>query len=98
MAERLQSVDISVPAIPVIHNVNVNKADSADEIRTLLARQISEPVRWVETIQSASAQGIDTLIECGPGKVLCGLTKRINRDMACTTLVSQTDLENALGG
>lgn len=98
MDQRLQTVDIKVPAIPVIHNVNVSKADTADEIRSLLARQISEPVRWVETIQSASAESIDTLIECGPGKVLCGLTKRINRDMACTTLVSESDLENALGG
>jgi [acyl-carrier-protein] S-malonyltransferase len=97
MAERLKSVEISVPDIPVIHNVNVAAAANADEIRDLLARQISEPVRWVETIQQIAADGIDSLIECGPGKVLCGLNKRINRDMKCITLVSQTDLDNALG-
>jgi [acyl-carrier-protein] S-malonyltransferase len=97
MAERLKTVEISVPAIPVIHNVNVAAAANADEIRDLLARQISEPVRWVETIQHIAADGIDSLIECGPGKVLCGLNKRINRDMKCITLVSQSDLETALG-
>lgn len=98
MAARLQSVEISVPGIPVIHNVNVERAASADDIRALLARQISEPVRWVETIQSMAAEGVDTLVECGPGKVLCGLTKRINREINCITLVSQFDLESALGG
>jgi [acyl-carrier-protein] S-malonyltransferase len=98
MAARLQSVEISVPGIPVIHNVNVERAASADDIRALLARQISEPVRWVETIQSMAAQGVDTLVECGPGKVLCGLTKRIDREINCITLVSQFDLESALGG
>ena len=98
MAARLQSVEISVPGIPVIHNVNVERAASADDIRALLARQISEPVRWVETIQSMVAEGVDTLVECGPGKVLCGLTKRIDREINCITLVSQFDLESALGG
>jgi [acyl-carrier-protein] S-malonyltransferase len=98
MAARLQSVEISVPCIPVIHNVNVERAASADDIRALLARQISEPVRWVETIQSMAAEGVDTLVECGPGKVLCGLTKRIDREINCITLVSQFDLESALGG
>lgn len=98
MAARLQSVEISVPGIPVIHNVNVERAASADDIRALLARQISEPVRWVETIQSMAAQGVDMLVECGPGKILCGLTKRIDREINCITLVSQFDLESALGG
>lgn len=97
MAERLKTVEISVPTIPVIHNVNVAAAANADDIRDLLARQISEPVRWVETIQHIAADGNDSLIECGPGKVLCGLNKRINRDMKCITLVSQSDLETALG-
>ena len=97
MAERLKTVEINIPAIPVIHNVNVAAAVNADEIRDLLARQISEPVRWVETIQHISSDGIDTLVECGPGKVLCGLTKRINRDMKCITLVSQSDIDTALG-
>ena len=98
MAERLNTIEISVPAIPVIHNVNVAAAANADEIRDLLARQISEPVRWVETIQQVAENGVDTLVECGPGKVLCGLNKRINRDMKCITLVSQSDLDTALGG
>ncbi len=98
MAARLQSVEISVPGITVMHNVNVERAASADDIRALLARQISEPVRWVETIQSMVAEGVDTLVECGPGKVLCGLTKRIDREINCITLVSQFDLESALGG
>jgi [acyl-carrier-protein] S-malonyltransferase len=97
MAERLQVVAIRQPDIPVIHNVTVATAKDPAEIRELLARQIAEPVRWVETIQHMAADGVDTLVECGPGKVLCGLNKRINRDMNCITLASQSDLDTALG-
>lgn len=97
MAERLQNVAIRQPDIPVIHNVNVAPADDPAQIRELLARQIAEPVRWVETIQHMAADGVDALVECGPGKVLCGLNKRINRDMNCITLASQSDLDTALG-
>ena len=98
MAERLAAVDIRMPDVPVMHNVNVAEAAGPDEIRELLARQISEPVRWVETIQRMAADGVETLLECGPGKVLCGLNRRIARDMNCVALVSPDDIETAKGG
>ncbi len=96
MKERLREVEISKPVIPVIHNVNVGVAGDANEIREMLARQISEPVRWVETIHSMTEQQINRLIECGPGKVLCGLTKRINRDISCTPLINNELMTDAM--
>jgi [acyl-carrier-protein] S-malonyltransferase len=96
MAERLKQVSISQAQIPVIHNVNVQTASDDDELRQLLARQISEPVRWVETINSMNEKGVSQLIECGPGKVLCGLSKRINRDMSCIPLITRDSIVNTL--
>ena len=96
MAERLKDVVISRSEISVIHNVNVQAAVDEGDIRQLLARQISEPVRWVETINSINEMGITQLLECGPGKVLCGLTKRINRDMQCIPLITKESIATAL--
>lgn len=96
MAQRLEDVTISQCAIPVIHNVNVQRAADENEIRQLLARQISEPVRWVETINTMHDHGVDRLIECGPGKVLCGLAKRINRDISCIPLINNDSIVAAL--
>jgi [acyl-carrier-protein] S-malonyltransferase len=96
MAERLKDVAIGQCEIPVIHNVNVQQAADENEIRDLLARQISEPVRWVETINSMHNDGVAQLIECGPGKVLCGLTKRINRGIDCIPLINYENIATAL--
>lgn len=96
MAERLKDVAISQPRMPVIHNVNVQSATDEDNIRQLLARQISEPVRWVETINSMNEMGVAQLFECGPGKVLCGLNKRINRDIACIPLITMDSINSAM--
>ena len=96
MAVRLKEMPISQGQIPVIHNVNVQTAADEEEVRQLLARQISEPVRWVETINSMNEKGVTQLIECGPGKVLCGLSKRINRDMSCTPLITKDYITTAL--
>jgi len=97
MSERLKDVTISQAQVPVIHNVNVQVASDEEEIRQLLARQISEPVRWVETINSMNEKGVTQLIECGPGKVLCGLSKRINRDMSCIPLITKDSITTVLG-
>ena len=96
MAARLKMMPISQGQIPVIHNVNVQTAADEEEVRQLLARQISEPVRWVEKINSMNEMGVTQLIEWGPGKVLCGLSKRINRDMSCIPLISKEDRAPAL--
>lgn len=96
LAERLQGVDIGVPAIPVVHNADVAIATTADGIRDALAHQLHSPVRWVESVRKMAADGVDRLIECGPGKVLVGLNKRIDRDMAAFPLFDPETLKAAL--
>lgn len=77
LAERLASVDVAVPSTPVVHNCNVQISSSAEEIKSSLIAQLDSPVRWVESVQSMHAQGVDTYIESGPGRVLGGMIKRI---------------------
>ncbi len=74
----LDKTDIRTPKIPVIHNFDVNFHSGPQTIRQTLLKQLTSPVRWVETIQFFEKQGVQTIIECGPGKVLCGLNKRIS--------------------
>jgi len=77
LAAYLANVPVAAAAVPVLHNVDVRAATSPDAIRGALAAQAASPVRWLETIQSFAAQGITRIVECGPGKVLSGLSKRI---------------------
>lgn len=77
LAETLQTIPISVPLIPVINNVNVHIEQDPIGIKKALTQQLYNPVRWVEIIQFLEQQSIDEFIECGPGKVLAGLNKRI---------------------
>ena len=81
LAKKLQSVNIERPVIPVINNVHVTIENETDSIRDSLVKQLSRPVRWVETINKMVAEGTDQIVECGPGKVLTGLNKRINRQL-----------------
>ena len=90
MAERLRETDIRNPKIPVIHNSHVETETDPTAIRNVLVQQIESPVRWVETIQKMITLGVDRIVECGPGKVLAGLNKRIARD-ARSLAVSDTD-------
>jgi len=76
LAARLAEVAINVPAIPVLHNVDVLTHAAPEEIRRALAQQAAHPVRWTATMQAFGAQGITHVVECGPGKVLAGLAKR----------------------
>ena len=77
MRERLRDARIEVSAIPVLHNADVKVASSADAIRDVLVRQFCQPVRWVDTVRAMVASGVTHIVECGPGKVLAGLNKRI---------------------
>ena len=77
----LAELTIAVPHIPVINNIDVAVQTDADAIRDALYRQAFGPVRWVETVQAIKARGMTHLVECGPGKVLMGLTKRIDADL-----------------
>jgi [acyl-carrier-protein] S-malonyltransferase len=96
LANSLADIEIKTPAIKVIHNVDVAAHDSADEIRDLLAKQLYSPVRWVETIQTLSQAGVTSLVESGPGKVLAGLNKRIDRGMNASPLFDSASLAKAL--
>jgi [acyl-carrier-protein] S-malonyltransferase len=81
LAAELEAVDIETPRVPVIHNHGASVASSVDEIRERLKRQLYSPVEWVASVQAMQARGVRVLIECGPGKVLTGLTRRIEKSM-----------------
>jgi [acyl-carrier-protein] S-malonyltransferase len=76
------------PKIPVIHNADVESFTEPESIKAALVRQLYLPVRWVETVQAVHAQGVTRGAECGPGKVLAGLTKRIVAELPCIALTS----------
>jgi len=92
----LQSVTIATPTIPVLHNTDVQSHAEPDAIRSALAKQLHTPVRWVETVQALKAAGIERVIECGPGKVLAGLNKRIDDSLPAVALVDEASLQAAL--
>jgi len=77
LAESLAQVSVRTPSIPVYQNLDATARTSPDEIRSALHQQLFRPVRWTSTIQSLARQGVGVFLECGPGKVLTGLTKRI---------------------
>ncbi|HUP28953.1 MAG TPA: ACP S-malonyltransferase [Usitatibacter sp.] len=77
LRERLAKVDISRPAVPVLHNRSVEAYDDPARIRTALVEQLDHPVRWIETVRALVSRGVTRIVECGPGKVLTGLDKRI---------------------
>lgn len=93
LAAYLNNVTLHTPQIPVVHNADVAIYTAADNIKDALVRQLYSPVRWVETVQNIAAQGITNSAECGPGKVLTGLTKRIVAELSCVSLTSNEAIE-----
>ena len=81
LAAELEGVEVMQPEVPVIHNHGASTAASGEEIRERLKLQLYNPVEWVATVQNMNRQGVGALIECGPGKVLTGLTRRIEKSM-----------------
>lgn len=96
LAEQLLHLEFNTSSIPVINNVDVIAESDPADIRSALARQLYMPVRWVETINKMSAEGVNTLVECGPGRVLAGLNKRIDRSMQAIPVFDNASLEKAL--
>lgn len=84
----LQDVSVGLCNVPVLHNADVAAYNDADKIKDALVRQLYSPVRWIETVQAIHAQGVTASAECGPGKVLAGLTKRIIAELPCIALTS----------
>ena len=88
LAEALKDITIKQPHIRVIHNADVASYDDADKIKDALVRQLYSPVRWTETVNALVSEGITESAECGPGKVLAGLAKRINKEAVCSALTN----------
>ncbi|MDF9787466.1 ACP S-malonyltransferase [Polynucleobacter sphagniphilus] len=92
----LAGIEFKVPAIAVINNVDVEVLNDPAAIKEALVRQAAKPVRWHETIQAMAKQGVTQVVECGPGKVLAGLTKRINDQLTGVPVFDEASLNEAL--
>lgn len=95
-AERLKAelaaTEFAPPQIPVINNIDVTVEADADRIRNALYRQAFGPVRWVECVQAIKTHGVDTIVECGPGKVLAGMVKRIDAELTGASMYDPASL------
>ncbi len=96
LRQRLAQIAVSAPAIDVINNVDVAATRDPEQIKEALVRQLHNPVRWVESVQYMAGHGIKTLVECGPGKVLIGLAKRITKDIGTETVYDPASLDKTL--
>lgn len=97
LATALESIVFQMPQIPVVQNVKACVADSIEEIKLNLIAQLYSPVLWTDTVNAMAGQGVQTLIECGPGKVLSGLNKRIQRGLSVAAINDVAGLNAALG-
>jgi [acyl-carrier-protein] S-malonyltransferase len=97
-AGRLAQTSITAPAIPVIQNVDAASHDQPDAIRANLEKQLYCPVQWVLSVQHMAGQGITRIVEAGPGKVLTGLCKRIDKSLVCTAAFDPASMTAALDG
>ena len=95
LRDRLVSVAITSPRIPVVNNIDVAVQTEPDAIRDALYRQAFGPVRWVEVTQALRARGLTHIFECGPGKVLAGLVKRVDGEIVSTTVLDLASLQQA---
>ncbi|MBE0533548.1 MAG: ACP S-malonyltransferase [Rhodospirillales bacterium] len=93
MQEALEGADVKSPVVPLIANVTAEPVQDAAEIRRLLVKQVTSTVRWRESVLAMKALGVDTLVEVGVGKVLSGLTRRIDRDLAAMAVGTPEDIE-----
>ncbi len=97
LRERLDAITISPPRVPVVHNRSVQASSDPAVIRQMLVEQLDHPVRWIETVQFIVSRGVRRIVECAPGKVLTGLSKRIAADVECVAVTDSAALAAALG-
>ncbi|WP_070967530.1 ACP S-malonyltransferase [Vibrio sonorensis] len=95
LAVALEAIDFNTPQLPVINNVDVSAETDPAKIKDALVRQLHSPVRWTETVQKMESQGVEKLLELGPGKVLTGLTKRIVKTLSGAAVNDAASLEAA---
>lgn len=96
LAALLERTELHRPSIPVLHNVTVETAEAPEQIRGLLTQQLFSPVRWVETVQAVCERGVRLAVEAGPGKVLTGLNKRIDKRLTTLPVFEPDGLSHAL--
>ena len=96
LTELVNSVTFNVPTVPVVHNVHAKTESQTDKIKALMLEQIYKPVKWVDCVKALKSDAISTIVECGPGKVLSGLNKRIDPDILSLTTDNQTSFEATL--
>lgn len=95
MQQKLELMTLMAPKIPILHNADVQQHDEAAEIKKILVQQLCKPVRWTETIRAFAAAGVLHVMECGPGKVLSGLNKRIDGNVQSFALTDGVALKHA---
>jgi [acyl-carrier-protein] S-malonyltransferase len=96
MEEALAAVAMETPAVPLIANVTAASVDEPETIRRLLVEQVTGLVRWRESVLAMKGEGVDTVIELGVGRVLSGLVKRIDRDLAVMSVGTPAEIETFL--
>lgn len=96
LAEQINATTFSLPKIPVVHNVTAQAEACAEKIKALMIEQIYSPVRWVECVNTLVAAGVNKTIECGPGKVLSGLNKRIHAELITASIEKPEELSAVL--
>ncbi len=97
LAEALGDIELSLPTIPVVQNVSAEQAADLDTLKQNLVAQLYSPVLWTRCVQNMAEQGVTALVECGPGKVLTGLNKKIDRSLDGMSISDAAGLEKALG-
>lgn len=88
LKEAMASITFKAPQIPVIHNVHAREETNVDALKELMYQQIFSPVKWTDCVRTISDKGVKEMVECGPGKVLSGLAKRIDKSLACQSIES----------
>ena len=96
LAVQLGAIAVTMPSIPVIQNVNAQAPENAEQLVANLVAQLYQPVRWTACVENMAQQGVELMLECGPGKVLTGLTKRINKAVAGAAINDSASVQSAL--
>ena len=96
LAVDLQGLNYGKFGVPVVHNVDADVNSDETRVSAALTRQVSSPVRWLQSVERLTAEGVDTVVEVGAGKVLSGLVRQINRDIRCLNVENSESLKNTL--
>lgn len=97
MADELAKIDVKLPAIPVMQNVSASVPANVEELKDNLLAQLYSPVLWTKSVQAMVEQGVESTVECGPGKVLSGLNKKVHKPLAVAAINEPAGLDKALG-